>query len=100
MATLDGYEVAVGDHVFSVGSGRGTITQVMTANRFMVVFDTGRSGVYEDNGRAVRASHQSLFWHNPIIAAPLKHEQSWNRLVPVVRAMIDAFLRSRLNDAN
>lgn len=92
MALLDGTEVRVGDTLWSVAEGRGRVTQLLTEGRVLIEFEVGgRTVTFDGLGIRARGTHRTLFWKNPIIAIPSKDDALWDRLRPVITAVVAAF---------
>lgn len=91
MATLDGYNVNVGDSVFDMVWGAGTVEQIMVSDRFTVRFGPARVGVFSSSGVNARYSGRTLFWKNPVLVPPTKDDRRWTliqALVPQIVAQV------------
>lgn len=92
MPLLDNEPVVLGDNVFSVGYGAGTVVEILAADRYVVRFGAnGKRVSYEANGVQVRMPYRTLYWIDPIIALPTKRAAYWNRLKPVMAELILLF---------
>lgn len=92
MHTLDGSEVNIGDRVFAVGYGSGSVTELLTDNKFRVYFAISqRTVTFDSNGVMARMQARSLFWRDPVLVPPMKDEVMWNRIKPAIVALITAF---------
>lgn len=87
MHTLDNDPITLQDKVFAVGYGIGTVTELLTDERFRVQFVlSGRSNVFDKDGVMARSQMKCLFWHDPVVLTPAKDERFW---VPI-RSSIQA----------
>lgn len=89
--TLDGSSVAIGDNVYGVGHGPGQVIELLTEDRFRVQFAAGSTYTFGSDGVMARAQYRSLFWRDPVLAAPGKDETRWNRIVPIITAAMGVF---------
>jgi hypothetical protein len=93
--TLDRELVAQGDSVYAVGLGAGRVVELLLGDKMRVQFSTaGGSGVtrtFDSSGVQTSAPFRTLYWHDPIVAVPLKNEAKWARAVPAVKAVLDLF---------
>lgn len=87
---LDGYEVNLGDTVFDVVYGMGTVKELLADGRFRVYFAGKNRFVYGSDGRRVDAkTRRTLYWHDPVIAVPAKDDISWTKLRQLATALIE-----------
>lgn len=92
MATheLDGDEVVLGDTVFDVVYGTGTVKELLAEGRFRVHFAGNKRFVYRSDGQRVDTStRRTLYWHDPVIAIPAKDDISWTKLRQLAKAITD-----------
>lgn len=75
---LHGEEVRVGDNVFDVSATRGPgIVSLITRRGMEVRFPSGPMATYNSEGKQLGNSRATLFWHDPIIAVPVKNHAAW-----------------------
>lgn len=92
MPLLDNSPIVLRDSVFSIGYGTGTVVEILTADRYIVMFDANQKRVtYEANGVQVRMPYRSLYWIDPIVVLPIKGSTYWNRLKPVMAELVLLF---------
>jgi hypothetical protein len=86
---MDGDTVNVGDKVYDVFYGDGTVSELLVDNRARVIFRTKPYGlVFGDNGVGVRYTQRTLYWHDPILMAPPKNVRLWLFLRPVIIKLV------------
>jgi len=88
-ATLDNEPVAVGDKVFDVCYGPGTVEELLVEDRFRVSFSLNRFVVFNGDGIAARFPRRTLYWHDPVVAAPMKSDEHWGVLASICRSISD-----------
>lgn len=86
MATLHGYPAKVGESVYDLVWGTGTIAEVLPDARLRVTFAT-RDYVFNDAGQSRSVQRPTLYWHNPVMIVPQKSEPVWNKTVRICRAV-------------
>lgn len=75
---LDGYPVSLGDSVFVMGLGTGTVTSVNTDGGFTV--KTGTSESYFRDGGYI-GNQKRVYWADPYIITPPKNRRLWRAFV-------------------
>jgi hypothetical protein len=90
---MDGYAVVLHDTVHDVLHGAGKVVELLpTAGRFRVKFSSQPSPItYSNDGYASRYSQRTLYWRNPVLVAPFKDDKGWNKISPIISAVIAAF---------
>lgn len=76
-ASLDGEPVIVGDTVYDMVWGPGSVTQLHMSGNFVVRFGGTRTATFTSLGVNSRYPGRTLFWHDPIIVWPMKRESRW-----------------------
>lgn len=74
MNKLDGEFVDIGDSVFDIINGRGTVIE-STTSTITVRFNNNRKMDFTPSGEYNKT--RRLFWHNPIVIAPDKDAERW-----------------------
>lgn len=93
---MDGDVVLVGDTVFDVLFGTGTVTELLVDDRFRVKFpNKNQPMTYSTTGIGVRYSERTLYWHDPVITIPFKSEPKWLALRPVVTDLVNSLRLNR-----
>lgn len=83
---LDNEDILIGDRVYDVIFGMGTVDKIVEAeNRFWVIFGN-RNECYESTGNG-RFGVRTLYWHNPFIIAPHKKDASWELMGRIIEAI-------------
>jgi hypothetical protein len=93
MPQMDGANVVVGDSVYDILYGPGTVQQLLPADRFLVVFAAvggQKSFSYNSTGISPRFPARTLYWHNPVVVVPTKREARWGSLRVAITAIRDA----------
>lgn len=86
---MDGEVVKIGDRVFDLLYGSGTVNELLPVNRFRVTFPSKLHGlVYDVNGVGVRYTRRTLFWYDPVFVAPPKNPLLWDLLRPVIMKLV------------
>lgn len=88
---LDGDEVAVGDKVYDLSRGIGSVVEIRDTG-FMVRF-ANKIMLVSDQGVITRRSIRTVYWHNPIIVTPAKKEYHWAEQQRALRLWTD-FVKS------
>lgn len=88
-ATLDGYDVNIGDSVYDVAHGTGKVMELLVENRFRVHFSSGQYFVFDSSGRTNRYPNRTLYWHNPVLMAPLKDDTKWASAAAICRTVAE-----------
>ena len=88
-ATLDGYDVNIGDKVFDVAHGIGDVMEMLVEDRFRVRFATGQYFAYDSTGTTKRYPRRTLYWHDPVISLPHKDDTKWSAAAAIGRAVVD-----------
>jgi hypothetical protein len=93
MAVLDNENIVVGDSVYDVVLGSGSVHQVRVDGTFVVNFPgRGKLIVYSALGTSRHNNMRTLYWHNPIVLVPAKAEQTWVKLGLMFRALANIYL--------
>jgi hypothetical protein len=94
---MDGYPIEVGDAVFDTAFGPGRVTFLADNGGSTVSF--GKMTVaYDMNGRTRRFSRRTLFWKNPIIAAPPKADARWSIVRAMAAAAVNVVTQNNIED--
>ena len=89
--TMDSDEIVLGDRVYDVLYGNGTVREILVEGRFRVQFDGKKTmKTYAGTGIGVRYSKRTLFWHDPLFGAPPKDESRWHAFRPIVVGLIES----------
>lgn len=91
MATLGKEPVYVGDRVYDITHGKGTVVDT-TFGEIAVRFDTGLRVSFDDTGHY--AGIRRLFWHPPIVVEPPKDKHMWKTLAECTASIWD-YLRHK-----
>lgn len=92
MATLDGQTVNLKDKIFDILYGWGYVTEVTSTGSFRVKFPNKSDALtYSSEGKLPRFPNRTAFWRDPIIAIPMKDGAHWDKIKPIVDAVIAAF---------
>jgi hypothetical protein len=90
--TMDGAQVNVGDAVYDVILGTGTVTELTLDNRIKVRFSgVGREGTFTSGGVSGRWNARTLYWRDPVLVAPLKSDAEWARVRSICLAVVAEF---------
>lgn len=93
---MDGDIVNVGDQVFDLQRGVGTVTEILPQNMARAQFGPRAVQVtFSQTGVRRGSENRMVFWANPVLAAPFKDSQTWYRIASAVDAIIQT-LRERL----
>lgn len=93
MAVLDSENIEVGNQVYDVVFGNGTVSQTRIDGSFVVSFaGRGKLIVYSAAGKSRHNNMRTLYWHNPIVLIPMKAEASWVKLGKMFKALADVHL--------
>ena len=84
MASISNENVAIGDTVYDVTQGSGTVVSTMF-NSIQVKFKNGVSINYDDTGHY--AGVRRLYWHNPVVLEPPKDRALWDTLSPIITSI-------------
>jgi hypothetical protein len=74
---IDGYNVNVGDTVFILGVGRGTVSSIADDGSFSVKI--GRGVQHFSDGGMV-GNTRRVYWHDPVLFNPPKDVNVWNTI--------------------
>ena len=77
---LDGSPVAIGDSVYVLGIGSGTVTSVNVDGGFTVRAGSGEA-YYRDGGFI--GNQKRVFWADPLIITPPKNRRLWRAFVQI-----------------
>ena len=89
---MDGYVVNLADGVYDVLYGPGRVVEVLPLGKFRCTFTTRGSPItYSAGGTQARYPSRTLYWRNPVVVVPLKDDIGWNKIKPIVDAVIAAF---------
>lgn len=83
---IDNEPVAVGDTVYDLIHGNGTVTQV-TGTSFSAAY-SGRVYNYTTGGFYNGFPRQRVFWGNPIVGHPTKNDRVWTIICNMVSALL------------
>lgn len=78
---LDGYPVNIGDVVYSLGVGTGTVTAVNADGGFSVKHGNGE--VYYRDGGYI-GNKKRVYWADPLIIVPPKDRRVWRAFCKIV----------------
>ena len=81
MSSISKENVAVGDRVYDLTQGVGTVLDT-TFNDISVRFDNGVRITFDHTGNY--GGVRRLYWHNPIVVEPPKDNKLWTTLVACV----------------
>lgn len=90
MLELDGAVINIGDRVYDIANGYGSVSDI-NDRFFTVQFLNRRRLTFKDNGMLNEV--RRVFWHNPLVIAPPKSEARWNNfksLIVSIRGLTDA----------
>lgn len=77
MNRLDGEFISIGDPVFDIINGSGTVIESNNSG-ITVRFGNNRKMTFTTSGEYNKT--RRIFWHNPIILAPEKDGEAWRAL--------------------
>lgn len=83
---LDGQPVVLGDSVFVMGLGTGTVTSVNSDGGFTVKTGTGES-FFRDGGYI--GNQKRVYWADPYIITPPKNRRLWRAFVGLAVALYE-----------
>ena len=90
---LDNEPLLIGDRVFDIVFGIGTVDKILDQeNRFWVIIGD-RNESYDSNGNG-RFNVRTLYWHNPFIIAPHKSDAKWELMGRIIEA-VSGILRGK-----
>lgn len=81
MAILYKEPANVGDTVYDLMNGSGTIIETHGDSLISVKFHSGKTVVFTD-GKVHGISR--LFWHNPLTVAPPKNKDTWEKFKVII----------------
>lgn len=81
---LDGSTVNIGDSVYVLGVGGGTVTSVNADGGFTV--RTGNGEAYYRNGGYI-GNQKRVFWADPYIVLPTKDRRFWRAYVQMASSL-------------
>lgn len=81
---LDGYPVNVGDSVYVLGIGSGTVTSINSEGGFSV--KTGNGEIYYRDGGYI-GNQRRVYWEDPMIITPPKNRKFWKAFVAVTKVL-------------
>lgn len=84
MNRLDGEFIDIGDTVFDIINGPGTVID-STKSAITVRFNNNRKMDFTPTGMYNKT--RRIFWHNPIILAPEKDGAAWQGLVTAIAGL-------------
>ena len=87
-ASLDGEAVGVGDSVYDMVWGPGTVAQLHVSGNFVVRFAGTRTATFTSAGVNTRYPGRTLFWRDPIVAVPTKDEARWTLIHQLVSGVV------------
>lgn len=81
---LDGYPVEIGDVVYILGIGAGTVTGVNVSGGFTVKTGVGET-FYRDGGYI--GNQKRVYWSDPFLVTPVKDRRFWRAFVRMVNKL-------------
>lgn len=72
---LDGVQLAIGDVVFVLGIGAGTVVRIESDGGFTVRTGNGQQH-YRAGGKI--GNVRKVFWHDPLLVIPPRDLRLWN----------------------
>ena len=87
-ASLDGEPIVLGDSVYDMIWGPGTVVQLHESGNFVVRFGATRTATFTSGGVNARYPGRTLFWHDPIIVLPIKRESRWLLVQQLVASIV------------
>lgn len=94
---IDGYNVNVGDTVFILGVGRGTVSSISDDGSFSV--KVGRGIQHFADGGMV-GNVRRVYWHDPVLFNPPKDANLWNTTRNAAAYMRDLIASLYMSNAN
>lgn len=95
---LHGEKVSLGDVVYDVSASRGTGKVTGLDRGVRVVYSSGITLVYDENGVQKGQNRATLFWHNPIMVAPPRDLDGWSFMKSVAQLARREFLSMKQGD--
>lgn len=89
--TMDGDAVSVGDQVFDVVYGVGTVAELLDNDIVVSYASMRRRMTYNSSGVLRMKSARTLYWRDPILVAPAKADANWSKIRAVCMAVVAAF---------
>lgn len=87
--TLDGETVDLGDRLFDLVHGQGVVVETYAlSNQFRVEFGNDKRVVYDGVGMSRFFRTRTLYWHDPMIALPVKSDRGWLRIKNICAAVV------------
>jgi len=88
---MDGDAVHVGDQVYDLVYGVGTVAELLDS-RFVVSYaSSSRRLTYNGSGIKGTSSVRTTCWRDPVLVAPAKNDVSWSKIRAVCMAVVAAF---------
>lgn len=87
MASLHNHPISVGDKVYDLVHGFGSVT---SASSTLMADFGGMQYAFDANGFSRRTGRQTLFFHNPVAVIPPKDKVKWDKLSSVLVAVQNA----------
>lgn len=84
MNRLDGEFIDIGDSVFDIINGSGSVIESTSAG-ITVRFGNNRKMTFTPGGEYNKT--RRIFWHNPIILAPEKDGNEWQGLATAIAGL-------------
>lgn len=84
---MDGVVIAVGDIVYDILLGAGTVAKLNRDGSYVVAF-TGRQMTYQPGGMFMGL--RRLYWGNPIVFIPKKGEE---RKMSIIKQTVELLVR-------
>lgn len=84
MNRLDGEFIDIGDSVFDIINGSGSVIE-SNSSGITVRFGNNRKMTFTTGGEYNKT--RRIFWHNPIILAPEKDGAAWQGLVTAIAGL-------------
>ena len=85
MNRLDNEFVSIGDKLFDIINGSGTVID-STNTGITVRFENNRKMIFTTDGKY--NGTRRIFWHNPVIIAPDKDPEKWAATTLAVAGLI------------
>lgn len=88
---INGYDVRVGDRVYVMNRGDGTVTFVGADQSFDV--SLGSSTLHFSTGGYI-GQRRHVYWKNPVIIDPPKNAVWWTAFVNMIKAAYAVFVKA------
>lgn len=84
MAILSNENVSVGDRVYDIARGEGSVVDI-AFDDIVVRFNNGTRITFDKHGNY--GGVRRLYWHNPVIIEPTKENAKWRTLTECIKAV-------------